>query len=137
MVIRMVEIWQVRPSEHKFSNYYCPNHLRTKWNDITVHLHPKTDKWDYLRSPIMKKNYVSCFDIGEVPRSHGKWNWNWLYFLPLIFTFEQGVTHLKSDRYTHLLPTSVGNDSSLARCWSDTRIYQHHWVGQIWKIIEK
>ena len=54
-----------------------------------VHLHPKTDKWDYLRSPIMKKKIVSCFDIGEVPRSPGKRNWNWLYFLPLIFTFEQ------------------------------------------------
>ena len=25
------------------------------------------------------------------------------------------LTHLKSDRYTHLLLTSVGNDSSLAR----------------------
>ena len=64
-----------------------------------VHLHPKTDKWDYLRSPIMKKKIVSCFDIGEVPRSPGKWNWNWLYFLPFIFTFEQGVrciTHCKA-----------------------------------------
>ena len=39
----------------------------------------------------MKKKIVSCFDIGEVPRSPGKWNWNWLYFLPFIFTFEQGV----------------------------------------------
>ena len=56
-----------------------------------VHLHPKTDKWDYLRSPIMKKKIVSCFDIGEVPRSPGEWNWNWLYFLPFIFTFEQCV----------------------------------------------
>ena len=56
-----------------------------------VHLHPKTDKWDYLRSPIMKKNFVSCFDIGEVPRFPRKWNSNWLYFLPFIFTFEQGV----------------------------------------------
>ena len=37
-----------------------------------VHLHPKTDIWDYLRSPIMKKKNVSCFDIGEVPRSLGK-----------------------------------------------------------------
>ena len=44
----------------------------------------------YLRSPIMKKKFVSCCDIGEVPRSPGKWNWNWLYFLPFIFTFEQG-----------------------------------------------
>ena len=56
-----------------------------------VHLHSKTDKWDYLRSPIMKFFFVSCFDIGEVPRSPGKWNWNWLYFLPFIFTFEQGA----------------------------------------------
>ena len=55
-----------------------------------VHLHPKTDKWDYLRSPIMKKKIVSCFDIGEVPRIPRKWNWNWLYFLPFIFTFKQG-----------------------------------------------
>jgi hypothetical protein len=37
-----------------------------------VHLHPKTDKWDNLRSPIMKKKIVSCFDIGEVPRTPGK-----------------------------------------------------------------
>ena len=37
-----------------------------------------------------EKNFVSCFDIGEVPRSPGKRNWNWLYFLPFIFTFEQG-----------------------------------------------
>ena len=37
----------------------------------------------------MKKISVSCFDVGEVPRSLGKWNWNWLYFLP--FTFEQDV----------------------------------------------
>ena len=40
----------------------------------------------------MKKKIVSCFDIGEVPKSPGKWNWNWHYFLPFIFTFEQGVT---------------------------------------------
>ena len=38
----------------------------------------------------MKKIFVSFFDIGEVPRSPGKWKWNWLYFLPFIFTFEQG-----------------------------------------------
>ena len=42
---------------------------------------------------------VSCFDIGEVPRSPGKWNWNWLYFLPFIFTFEQGV--MKTINSTH------------------------------------
>ena len=38
-----------------------------------------------------EKKIVSCFDIGEVPRSPEKWNWNWLYFLPFFFTFEQGV----------------------------------------------
>ena len=65
--------------------------LTSQKNLSPVHLHPKTDKWDYLRSPIMKKNFVSCFDIGEVPRSPGKWNWKWLYFLPFIFTFEQGA----------------------------------------------
>ena len=37
-----------------------------------------------------EKTIVSCFDIEEVPRSPGKWNWNWLYFLPFIFTYEQG-----------------------------------------------
>ena len=41
----------------------------------------------------MKKKIVSCFDIGEVSRSPGKWNWNWLYFLSFIFTFEQGALH--------------------------------------------
>ena len=33
--------------------------------------------------------FVSCFDIGEVPRSPWKWNWNLFYFLPSILTFEQ------------------------------------------------
>ena len=42
-----------------------------------------------LKSNYEKKN-VSCFDTRKVPRSPGKWNWNWLYFLPFIFTFEQG-----------------------------------------------
>ena len=54
-----------------------------------VHLLPKTNKWDYLRSPIIDFFFIPCFDIGEVPRSPWKWNWNWLYFLPFIFTFEQ------------------------------------------------
>ena len=44
--------------------------------------------WDYP-SPIIELFFVSCFDIGEVPRSPWKWNWNLLYFLPFIFTFEQ------------------------------------------------
>ena len=56
-----------------------------------VHLLPKTDKWDYIRSPIIEKKIISCFDIGEVPRSPEKWNWHLLSFLPFIFTFEQCV----------------------------------------------
>ena len=43
----------------------------------------------------MKKKFVSCFDIREVPKSPAKWNWNWLYFLPFIFTFEKGETSRK------------------------------------------
>ena len=66
------------------------NEWHSKTNLVPVHLHTKTHKWD-LGCPIIEKNVVSCFDIGEVPRSPGKWNWNWLYFLPFIFTFEQGV----------------------------------------------
>ena len=54
-----------------------------------VHLLLKTDKWDYLWSPIIEFFFVSCFDIREVPRSPGKWNWNRLSFLPFIFSFEQ------------------------------------------------
>ena len=61
----------------------------SKKNLGPVHLLTQTDKWDYLRGPIIEKNLVSCFDIGEVPRSPGKWNWNLLSFLPFIFTFEQ------------------------------------------------
>ena len=38
---------------------------------------------------LQKKKIVSCFDIGEVFKSPGKWNWNWLRFLRFIFSFEQ------------------------------------------------
>ena len=38
--------------------------------------------------PNLKTRNVSCFDMGEVPRSPGKWNWNRLSFLPFIFSFE-------------------------------------------------
>ena len=51
------------------------------------YLPPKTDKWDYLRSPTIEKK-VSCFDSEEVPRSPGKWNCNLLSSFPFIFTFE-------------------------------------------------
>jgi hypothetical protein len=37
-----------------------------------VHLLLKMNKWDYLQSPIIEKKNVSCFDIGEIPRSPGK-----------------------------------------------------------------
>ena len=46
------------------------------------------DKWDYLQYPIIKKN-VACFDIEDVSRSPGKWNWHRLRFLPFIFIFQQ------------------------------------------------
>ena len=47
------------------------------------------DKWDYLQGPIIEKYLISCFDIGEVPRSPGKLNWNQLNFLPFSFIFIQ------------------------------------------------
>ena len=33
---------------------------------------------------------VPLYKLIGVSRSPGKRNWNWLYFLPFIFTFEQG-----------------------------------------------
>ena len=35
-----------------------------------------------------RKKIVSCCDMGKVPRSPVKWNWNWLSFLPFIFSFD-------------------------------------------------
>ena len=70
-------------------NYKKCNFWHFKKNLGPVHLLTKTNKWDYLWCPIIEKKIVSCFDIGEVPRSPGKWNWNLLYFLPFICTFEQ------------------------------------------------
>ena len=49
----------------------------------------------------VQKKKVFCFDIREVPRSPGKWNWNQLYFLPFIFTFEQG-DHLCQKSLPHM-----------------------------------
>ena len=54
-----------------------------------IHQLPKTNKWDYLQSPIIKMFFVSCFDTGEVSRSPWKWNWNLLYFFSFIFKLEQ------------------------------------------------
>ena len=42
-----------------------------------------------LLTKIDKCDFVSCFDIREVPRSPVKWNWNRLSFLQFIFSFEQ------------------------------------------------
>ena len=59
----------------------------------------------------MKKKFVSCFDIGEVPRSPGKWNWNWLYFLPFIFTFEQGEYGIHYLNFLNtILPVNLPNN---------------------------
>ena len=37
-----------------------------------VHQPSKTDEWDYHRSPIIVKQFASCFEIGEVPSRPGK-----------------------------------------------------------------
>ena len=34
-----------------------------------------------------RKKILSCFDIGEVPKSPEKWNWNQINFLQFIFIF--------------------------------------------------
>ena len=36
-----------------------------------VHLHPKTDKWDYLRSPIMKKKSFLVLTSGKLLEALG------------------------------------------------------------------
>ena len=36
-----------------------------------VHLHPKTNKWDYLRSPIMKKKLFLVLTLGKFLESLG------------------------------------------------------------------
>ena len=116
-------------------NYKKCNFWRLKKKILgPVHLHPKTDKWDYLWSPIMKKIFVSCFDIGEVPRSPGKWNWNWLYFLPYIFTFGQGAYAIISwKKYTKLsyhkgCGITAFNQSNILGC--DTFIYDLHYFDE-------
>ena len=62
-------------------------------------------------------------DIGEVLRSQGKWNWNWLYFLPFIFTFEQGVTIFLGTEeevgVLGVLPKDCKNFASKKRPWND------------------
>ena len=61
----------------------------------------------------LKSNYrfffVSCFDIGEVPRSPWKWNYNWLYFLHFIFTFEQCVLCACSWKNATVLQIKIWN----------------------------
>ena len=68
---------------------------------------PKLDNYKKIRScpsayqnrymglsPISRDIFcecVSCFDIGEVPKSPGKWKWNRLSILPFSFSFEQCV----------------------------------------------
>ena len=57
-----------------------------------------------------EKKIVSCFDIGEVPRSPEKRNWNWLYFLPFIFTFEQGALVVAHDLRVVVAVWAVGGE---------------------------
>ena len=44
----------------------------------------------------MKKKIVSCFDIRELPKRPGKWNWDLLSFFPFIFIFEH-CDHIQTD----------------------------------------
>ena len=43
----------------------------SKKNLGPVHLHPKRDKWDYLRSPIMKKKSFLVLTSGKFPEALG------------------------------------------------------------------
>ena len=55
-----------------------------------AHLHPKTDKWDYLRSPIMKKKKMFLvLTSGKFLEALGRRIGTGLVFLPFIFIFEQ------------------------------------------------
>ena len=60
-----------------------------------------------------EKKIISCFDIGEVPRSPRKWNWNWLYFLPFIFTFEQGDLELGGTASVFHIGDNLNSDHCL------------------------
>ena len=54
---------------------------------------------------IIEKKNVSCFDIGEVPRSPGKWNWNRLSFFGIHFQFRTMCIMLaKFDEIIGFLP---------------------------------
>ena len=54
-----------------------------------VHLHLKTDKWDFLRSPIMKKKIILVLTSGKFLEA---WEveLELALFSAFIFTFEQG-----------------------------------------------
>ena len=91
-----------------------------------VHLHPKTNKWDFLRSPIMKKIFVSCFDIGEVLRSPGKWNRNLFRFLPFISTFKQCDFKVPNYQYYQFKSRILPSDQSLHsefQCYCQSSIF--------------
>ena len=70
-------------------SWYLCNLFSTKtiWPLSFVHLDCISHKWDYLQCVIIKLFFVSCFSIGKVPRSPGKWNWNLLSFLAIHFHF--------------------------------------------------
>ena len=92
----------------------------SKKNLGPVHLLTKTDKWYYLQCPIIEKKN-SCLDIGAVPRSPEKWNWNRLSFLPFIFSFEQcGLTG-----------RMWGPPPTLTSCYQPT-MYLRHFQGPIY-----
>ena len=72
-----------------------------------IHMLTQKDKWDYLRGPILENIFVSCFDIGEVPRSPGKWNWHRLSYLAFIFISEQCVFHKDYQLTTFVKPKKI------------------------------
>ena len=64
---------------------------------LTLNLLPC--EWLSLHYICCCRPYFLCFDIGEVPRSLGKFNWNRLSFLPFIFIFNQCVVHALQGYY--------------------------------------
>ena len=55
------------------------------------------DKWDYLRSPIIEKNFVSSFEIGEVELEPAQ------FFLAFIFIFDQFVVYVPNVYFLYSL----------------------------------
>ena len=110
-----------------------PNFFTSKNFIGPVHLLPKTDKWDYLWSPIIDL-FASCFDIGEVPKSLWKMNWNLFYFLPFIFSFEQ-CDLLSCQKYFFLTCQWVKMNPNFKSLLSDWLAIKNRVEFTHWKLI--